>query len=226
MDPLSWPAAIGALGAAGYGAAVGAWARGWLATARHRRYADERARPLPGFGWVPVVAALGAAALALRLAPAGVGPAGAYAALAPLYVVLAAVDLDVHRLPDVLTLPAYPLVAAALGVAAGSSGGSGAARALAGGIGTGLAFGLLHLASGRRLGLGDVKLAGPLGALLAWFSWDRLLAGVYVMFLLGGAAALWLLIRRRGGPQSRIAFGPAMIGGAALVVLGGGPLPS
>ena len=58
------------------------------------------------------------------------------------------------------------------------------------------------------------------------FSWDRLLAGVYVMFLLGGAAARWLLIRRRCGPQSRIAFGPAMIGGAALVGLGGGPLPS
>lgn len=73
-------------------------------------------------------------------------------------VVLAAIDLRHHRLPDALTLPLYPVLAVAefhrLGAAAL----------------TALVFGGAHLAVRRwrpgLMGGGDVKLAGSLGAVL------------------------------------------------------------
>lgn len=228
MDVLTWPLVAGVLAAAAYGASAGVAARSRLAAGAHRRYADERARPLPTYRFLPALFAVAAACLAARLAPAGGSVAAAYVVLVPLYGVLAAVDLDVHRLPDALTLPAYPLVAACLAPATLlTAAGPGAARraALAGG-GTLMGFALLHLLSRRQLGLGDVKLSGTLGALLGWFSWEHALGGGYAMFLAGGAAAGWLLARRRAGRRTRLAFGPAMICGAVAAILIGQPLPT
>lgn len=88
-----------------------------------------------------------------------------------------------------------------------------------------VAFAVLHVVSRRALGLGDVKLAGTLGALLGWFSWERLLGGIYAMFLIGGVVAGWLLLRRRAGRHTRLAFGPAMVLGAAAAILAVPPGP-
>lgn len=213
--------------AAAYGAGTGVLARRWLVTGGHRRYADEWARPLPTYRMLPVLLAGTAALVGWRLAPAGFAVATAYVVFVPLYGVLAAVDVDVHRLPDALTLPAYPLVAVALTPAVlQSATGPEAARraALAGGAAL-ASFAILHLASRRQLGLGDVKLAGSLGALLGWFSWARLLGGIYLMFLFGGGMAVWLLARRRADHRSALPFGPAMVLGAAVALVGGSPMP-
>lgn len=207
--------------AAAYGAGTGLLSRDRLGLGRHRRYADEWSRPLPTYRFLPLLFAVVAAVVAARLWPAGVAVTAPYVALVPLYGVLAAVDLDVHRLPDAVTLPAYPLVALALLPAALTTapGPAAARRATMAGAATLAAFAVLHLASRRQLGLGDVKLSGTLGALLGWFSWDRLLGGAYLMFLLGGAAAGWLLLRRRAGRGARLAFGPAMVFGAAVAIV-------
>ena len=79
-------------------------------------------------------------------------------------VTLSLVDLRDYRLPNALTLPSYPIVAALLGAAAlaGSPTGS-FGRALLGGAGSYLLYLALRLASPRGVGFGDVKLAGVLG---------------------------------------------------------------
>ncbi|GEM_PF-114332 len=228
MEAPTWPLMAAAVIASGYAAVAGHVVRAWLAAGRHRRYADEWARPAPTYRALPAGCAAVAAILMIRLGPGGAVPAAAYVGLVPLYGALAAVDLDVHRLPDVLTLPAYPLVGALLAAAwlATPAGGGAARRAALAGLGTLVLFGALHLLSGRRLGLGDVKLSGPLGALLGWQSLDHVLLGVYAMFLCGGAAALWLLIRRRASRTTRLAFGPAMVAGAVLALAIGGAAPA
>ncbi len=181
-------------------------------------------------GWVRPDTAAGVAGLPLVSGLPVAGPpdrplgAAAVSALAyvlpvPLFAALAAIDRDVHRLPDRLTLPVSALVAALL-AAASATGGTWDAyrRGLLGGLLLVAGFGVLHLLSRGRFGLGDVKLAASLGMLLAWLSWGRLLGGAYAMFLVGGLTALVLLARRRTRRDSAIAFGPAMVAGALLGV--------
>jgi leader peptidase (prepilin peptidase)/N-methyltransferase len=69
------------------------------------------------------------------------------------------------------------------------------------------------------LGLGDVKLAGVLAALLGWFDWRAAAIGLAAGFVLGGLVAAVLLITRRADRHSHIAFGPAMVAGAYLTCL-------
>lgn len=221
-------ALVGAASAAGYGFLTGVGVRDPLQGGRHRRYDDERVRQLPSYRLLPVWCALAAAALGWRTAGSGGGPAAlvlpALLVLpVPLYAALWAVDLDVHRLPRALTLPAYPLVAALTGVAAWSMGDLAAwRRALLAGAATWLFFAALHLLSRRQLGRGDVTLAAPLGMATGLFGWERAAGGVYAMFVVGGLWALWSMWRRRAGRRTRIAFGPAMIAGTWVVLVWGG----
>ncbi|MFJ4107676.1 prepilin peptidase [Oerskovia enterophila] len=146
-------------------------------------------------------------------------PATAF--LAALGSALAVIDVRTHRLPNALVLPAYPVLAVLLGAASllGPDDGS-PVRALAGGLVLYGAYFLLALAP-SGLGFGDVKLAGLLGAYLAWFGWSELVVGASAAFLLGGLAAVVLLATRRAGRRTLIPFGPFMLTGAALGALWG-----
>jgi leader peptidase (prepilin peptidase)/N-methyltransferase len=123
------------------------------------------------------------------------------------------VDLARHRLPDAVVLPGYPVVLLALlldDVLTGTD----APDAVAAGAGCGLAFLLLHAAGG--LGFGDVKLAPLLGALAALVLPGGAVLWLVVTFLLGGCAAIGVLVRR--GLGARMPFGPPMLAAAWLVV--------
>lgn len=193
-----------------------------LRTEAHRRD-DEVDTATRSHLWVlavlPLVVLLVGRALALNH-NAGVG--FAYCVSLPLLAALAAIDLDVHRLPDVLTFPLVPL-AVAIATAASVFTGEWFAllRAVVAGVALGAAYLLLLLLSrgGAGLGLGDVKLAVGLGVLLGWFSWSAVLSGTLLGFVLGGLWAAGLLVTRRATRQSYIAFGPFMIGGAVLALL-------
>jgi leader peptidase (prepilin peptidase)/N-methyltransferase len=68
---------------------------------------------------------------------------------------------------------------------------------------------LLYLLTlGRGIGLGDVKLAIPLGMLLGF---EKGLTFIILSFVIGGLIAMVLLILKKATMKSKIAFGPFMI---------------
>ncbi len=128
-------------------------------------------------------------------------------------VVLTAVDLAHRRLPDALTLPAYPTIAAAT-VASASLGGGWplAARAAAGAVLFLLVHAAVHLAGPRSLGAGDVKLSGSVGAVLAAAGWPAMLPAAAV------AALVTLLLGFLARPRWRtgIPHGPGLLAATCL----------
>ncbi|MDO8147084.1 MULTISPECIES: A24 family peptidase [unclassified Isoptericola] len=149
--------------------------------------------------------------------PGWATPAVAVAAVAGL--ALFAVDVRTHRLPDALTYPTTALVTGLLAVAGAVTGAwAVVARGLLGAAVLGGGYLVLHLLHRSGLGLGDVKLAVPLGLVTAWFGWPVLAATAVLPFLLGGTAALVLLATRRATRSTAIAFGPFMLGGAAVAL--------
>ncbi|WP_199506411.1 A24 family peptidase [Geodermatophilus sp. TF02-6] len=171
---------------------------------------------------VLVAAALAGALLLTGWRPATVGLAWAAAA----GVVLGAVDLAVHRLPDRVTFPAYAAVAAALLLDALLLGTWPALlRAV---LAAAAAFGLAALAalvSPEGLGYGDVKLLGLLGLVLGWVGWGALLAGVFLGLLTGALVSLALLATGRARWRTALPFGPPLLVGAVLALALEGPVP-
>ncbi|MGY1701161.1 prepilin peptidase [Geodermatophilus sp. SYSU D00766] len=185
---------------------------------------DPAARATPARALVSaaVLAVLLCGAVLLTGArPATVGLAWAAGAA----VVLAQVDLAVHRLPDRVTYPAAGVAVAALLADAALLGTWPAlvrallAAAAAGGIAL-----LAALAGPAGLGLGDVKLLALLGLLLGWAGWGVLLAGVFLGLLAGAAVSLLLVATGRAGWRTALPFGPPLLLGAVLALLLEGPV--
>jgi leader peptidase (prepilin peptidase)/N-methyltransferase len=158
------------------------------------------------------------AAVAVRL---GLSPqTPAFCALAAAGVPLAFFDARTSRLPNVVTLPAYPVSLALLGAAALAAGGTG--RFVHALIGMGVAvafFGVLLLVSPAGIGMGDVKLAGPIGAYLGWLGATAFMAGLLAAWLLAAMTGLGLMLAHRAGRTTQIPFGPFLIAAALAVVL-------
>jgi leader peptidase (prepilin peptidase)/N-methyltransferase len=131
-------------------------------------------------------------------------------------VLLGTADVAVRRLPDALTLPAYPVVAVLLVVAAAGVGHADLlVRALGGALLWAGGYAAVRLIAPAALGGGDVKLAGSLGALTAASSWPGLLLAVLAANALTAVVA---------GPARMCGYadvphGPAMLAAAWLVVL-------
>jgi leader peptidase (prepilin peptidase)/N-methyltransferase len=129
------------------------------------------------------------------------------------------VDLELHRLPDRLTVPSYPagMILLALATLGPASSGD-FLRAVAGSAAAFAGFVLLYLIAGAGLGAGDVKYAGVLGLHLAWLGWPVLIAGIFAGFALGAIVAGALLVLRRASLKTRIPLGPPLIIGAVLAI--------
>lgn len=202
------------------GLVAGVLLRARLATLGHR-YDDEQDTRTLGLAWVPVVCAVVVPLVAVggwRLGGWTLGLLQAVVAL--VLVALAAVDLDVHRLPDRMTLPLLGITVAGLAVVVVVTGDmAGGVRALVAGVGLGAVYLVLALlGGGSGMGLGDVKLAPSLGLLLGFHSWSHVVVATALAFVTGTLWGLWLLVSRRGGMRSAFAFGPHMIGAALLVL--------
>ena len=141
----------------------------------------------------------------------------AYLLFAAIAVALALIDLDVRRLPNAIVLPAYPILAVLLGVAAD---GDALMRAVAGAL---LLFGFFFtvaLAAPGAMGFGDVKLAGVVGGMSAYLSWGAFLTAAFGGFVLGAVAAAALMAGGRAGRRSAVPFGPFMLVAAWASILG------
>nr|WP_245325103.1 A24 family peptidase [Microbacterium amylolyticum] len=127
------------------------------------------------------------------------------------------VDVMEHRLPNIMVLPLTAGVVIALLILSLATADLGAlVRSVAGGIALGGFYLLLRAGSRGALGGGDVKLAIPLGLLLAWDGWAALVVGAGLAFVLGGIASVVLLLARLATRGTHIAFGPWMLIGACL----------
>lgn len=137
---------------------------------------------------------------------------------------LMTIDVREHRLPNRLTaalflgasilLGASTLLAPADSVLSGRIGST-----FIGGVGYCAVMFLFHLVTRGGIGMGDVKLAAGLGLYTGFLGVEAVLAGFVLAFVLGGVQAVVLMIARRATRRTRIAFGPAMILGALLVLL-------
>ena len=180
----------------------------------------------PGIpGWTlaaTLVTAVVVAAVAVRFGLSPVLPAFCYLAVAG--VPLAFIDARQHRLPDAATLPSYPASLLLLGVAAlFVPGGPGRfVHALIGMAAAVAFFALLLLLSPTGIGLGDVKLAGPLGAYLGWLGAAAFVTGLMAAWLLAALTAVGLLVTRRATRKSEIPFGPFLVAGTLGAVLASG----
>ncbi|MEV8212777.1 prepilin peptidase [Leifsonia sp. NPDC077715] len=146
----------------------------------------------------------------------------AYLFLAAISVALALIDLDTHRLPDRIVLPAYVVGGGLLIVAAVLTGdGWTLLRAFAAGAGASLFYLVLALVKPGAMGLGDVKLAGLLGLYLGWVGWSAVIVGIFGGFVIGGLVAVALLAARRARFGGGIPFGPSMLAGAWIGLVAG-----
>ena len=146
----------------------------------------------------------------------------AYLYLAAISVALALIDIDSHKLPNKIVLPAYVVGVVLLGTASVLAADyDSLLRAAIGSAAMFLAYLLMALAYPRGMGLGDVKLAGVLGLFLAWVGWGPLAVGAFAAFVLGGVFSIILLALHRVGRKSGIPFGPWMLGGAWVGIFWG-----
>lgn len=149
----------------------------------------------------------------------------AFLYLAAIGVALALIDLDVHRLPDAIVLPSYPVAAVLLGAAALLDGDPGLLPGAAlGGVALFAFYFVLVFIYPAGMGFGDVKLAGVLGVYLGFLGLGPLVVGAFLAFLLGGLVGGVLMVLRRAGRKSKIPFGPFMLVGAGVAIFVGEPI--
>ncbi|MGF1598224.1 MAG: prepilin peptidase [Acidimicrobiales bacterium] len=148
-----------------------------------------------------------------------------YLAVGAVLVVLSAVDLETHLLPNIVVWPSILVGLFMVLVLSGElADGVGISTALVGAAVFGGFIGIAHLVNEAGMGRGDVKLAVLLGLFVGWPNDDPLIAVrlvLYALFLalLGGGLVgiVYNLIRRRG--RAEIPFGPALAAGAVFIIL-------
>ena len=153
-------------------------------------------------------------------------------ALLPLLLVLASaglalavIDARHHRLPSAIVMPLWPITILGLGLAAWLGGSAAWTSALVGALAWVVVLGGIWAATGGRgMGLGDVKLAPVLGAVLGWLGIGVALFGLLTAFAIGAVVGLVALASRHRQWSSRIAFGPFLLIGALVAVFVGAPV--
>lgn len=168
-------------------------------------------RTLPVPAWPPTVELATAAVAALVAWRAG----PPYVYLALVGTALAIIDWRTSRLPDVITLPSYPLLALSL-LPTGEL-----PRALLGAVALAAAYGVLWLVRPAAMGLGDVKLAGLIGMAAAAQGWQTWVIAAVAGQLLGALYALALLAGGRATRDSQFPLGPFMLFGALVALVAG-----
>lgn len=193
----------------------------WLWLRRKCRHCQE---PISArYPLVELVVAAAFGVVAWQFGPTVMGIFLLY--LAVISTALVAIDLEHHRLPDALVLPS--LVVATLAVA-GYSVAEGDwwffARALIGGLILGGFYFAMWFAYPKGLGFGDVKTGLLFGLVLGALGWPVLAVGAIAGPLVGALGAIAAVARHRSVKGVRMAYGPALISGAWLGILAGGPI--
>ncbi len=189
-----------------------------LATgAAHRRQGQDwpgwRFVPSSARAWLVLLVAWGLGWLAQRQL-GWTAPALLVAVEAWFLLAIAVIDLEHHLVLNRLIGPALPLFFVANLFVGSATVWSLVLGGLAGG---GLLL-LVALIVPGAMGMGDVKLAGFIGATVGL---TNLLIALYIAILLGGIAAIVLLLRSHWQRDRRMAYAPYLVLGAWLVLFNG-----
>lgn len=146
----------------------------------------------------------------------------AYLVFTAAMVLLTITDLDTKLIPNRILGPATVLASALL-LGGGAVSGERITLlwAAVGGVGYFAVMFLLALVARGGLGFGDVKMAFLIGVFTGYLSPGHVVVAGVGAFLIGGVAALILLITRRSNRKDAIPFGPFMTLAAILAVLYG-----
>ncbi|MFC4018962.1 prepilin peptidase [Micromonospora sp. GCM10011542] len=135
-------------------------------------------------------------------------------------VPLVFIDAQVHRLPNVLTLPAAAGVFALLAVDAAVTGQweHVISAAICAAVATTVFVSMGLVLGSRGLGLGDAKLILSVTALLGWWGWGAAFGAVFLGFLVAGLVGVALLATGRARRGAHIPMGPFFIAGAVVML--------
>ena len=193
---------------------------GWVGRARCGECADGAVTVVPktssyGPGSAPLALVTALLCAALAYATDTRPELAVWLLLTPVWVLLAAVDLRVRRLPDLLTLPFAAAALALLGLVSLVPEHTGNwPNALLGALALAVAYYVLWLINPGGMGFGDVKLAVGAGAVLGWYGWSTVMLGTLAGFFLGALYGWTLVAVRKAGRKTAIPFGPFLIAGA------------
>jgi leader peptidase (prepilin peptidase)/N-methyltransferase len=184
-------------------------------------------RTLPRLGgrvatWVRITTAVLTGALSALLAMRfGISwELPAYIVLAVLAVQLSRIDIAHKLLPNMVVLPLllagtiFLAASAALTAAWGDL-----LRAVISATILFLTYLILAIISPNGIGMGDVKLAAPVGLYLGYLGWSQLFYGGAFGFVVGGLATFVLMRLKTTGTLSEVAYGPSMLAAAFCVIL-------
>ncbi|HEX2901861.1 MAG TPA: prepilin peptidase [Jatrophihabitans sp.] len=191
---------------------------GWLLL--RGRCADCSAPISARYPTIEALTAVLFVACAWRIAQLHLLPAlPAYLIFAAIAVALSMIDVDVHRLPNGIVLPAYPVLGMALTLAAVILDQPGALlRAAICGMSLFLLYFILAFINPKGMGFGDVKLAGLIGGMLGFLSYQAFAVGACAAFLIGGCFGIFAMLAAGRSRKSALPFGPFMLSGAFLAV--------
>ncbi len=129
------------------------------------------------------------------------------------------IDIDTHLLPRGIVFRATAIALPMLFVAALLDSVGSIAGMLLGALIMWSLMKVLEVLSRGDLGGGDVNVSLLLGLYLGWLSLGRIVTALVIAFASAGLFALLLLVFRRAGRRTHIAFGPFLIAGALFAVL-------
>ena len=144
----------------------------------------------------------------------------AFIFLAALGVQLARIDVALHLLPNPLVLMLLAggfllfLMPGLFNKQADDL-----LRAVLGAVILFVCYLILGLISPGGIGMGDVKLAAPVGLYLGYLGWSQLLYGGLLGFILNGVVTVLMLSRKGRNKASEVAHGPSMLGATAAAAL-------
>lgn len=140
--------------------------------------------------------------------------------IAAILIILFIIDLRTFILPDRFVVILLWLVMIELAVELSQIHGSYLERLMSSlqgiSIGAGFLLFLWIVTRGRGIGLGDVKLLIPLGAL---FAVQGTITVLFIAFTVGGIFGLYLLARQQASLKTPLPFGPFLSGAAILVLV-------
>ncbi|MEI6648520.1 MAG: prepilin peptidase [Actinomycetes bacterium] len=132
-------------------------------------------------------------------------------------IALIAIDLEHHRLPDLLTGPLFLSGAIFLGIDAFKNHHTSQLfHALLYGFSACAIFYSIHILSKGGMGMGDVKLAASMGLFSGYVSATAVYVSAMTGFALGSLVGVSLMVAKKATRKTAVPFGPFMIVGTVL----------